>query len=98
MRFFMAHKEFCFVVSGLKIIGHANPDSNLESIVISEFVLCLCCPVYVTALRLVDPPSTVFYRLPVWFIISDYLWMGTGQNGITPQEEDEEEEEEEEES
>jgi hypothetical protein len=27
---FVAHKQFYFVVSGLKIIGHGNPDSNLE--------------------------------------------------------------------
>jgi hypothetical protein len=28
---FIFHKQFCFVVSGLKIIGHGNPDHNLES-------------------------------------------------------------------
>jgi hypothetical protein len=31
----MAHKQFYFVVSGLKILGHGNPDNNLES-------LCIC--------------------------------------------------------
>jgi hypothetical protein len=28
------------VVSGLKIIGHRNPNSNLESHCVSAFVLC----------------------------------------------------------
>jgi hypothetical protein len=28
---FIFHKQFYFVVSGLKIIGHGNPDNNLES-------------------------------------------------------------------
>jgi len=28
-------KQFYFVVSGLKIIGHGNPDNNLESPYIS---------------------------------------------------------------
>jgi hypothetical protein len=27
----MFHKQFYFAVSGLKIIGHGNPDNNLES-------------------------------------------------------------------
>jgi hypothetical protein len=28
---FIYRKQFYFVVSGLKIIGHGNPDNNLES-------------------------------------------------------------------
>jgi hypothetical protein len=28
---FIYRKQFYFVVSGLKIIGHVNPDNNLES-------------------------------------------------------------------
>jgi len=28
---FIFRKQFYFVVSGLKIIGHGNPDNNLES-------------------------------------------------------------------
>jgi hypothetical protein len=27
---FIFRKQFCFVVSGLKIMGHGNPDNNLE--------------------------------------------------------------------
>jgi hypothetical protein len=27
----MFRKQFCSVISGLKIIGHGNPDNNLES-------------------------------------------------------------------
>jgi hypothetical protein len=33
---FIFRKQFYFVISGLKIIGHGNPDSNLESPCISE--------------------------------------------------------------
>jgi hypothetical protein len=33
----MFRKQFYFVVSGLKIIGHGNPGNNLES-------LCTCRP------------------------------------------------------
>jgi hypothetical protein len=28
---FLIHKQFYFVTSNLKIIGHGNPDNNLES-------------------------------------------------------------------
>jgi hypothetical protein len=28
---FVFYKQFYFVVSGLQIIGHGNPDNNLES-------------------------------------------------------------------
>jgi hypothetical protein len=28
---FIFRKQFYFVVSGLKIIGHGNPDNNLET-------------------------------------------------------------------
>jgi hypothetical protein len=28
---FIFHTQFYFVVSGLKIIGHGNPDSDFES-------------------------------------------------------------------
>jgi hypothetical protein len=31
----LQHVQFYFVVSGYKIIGHGNPDNNLES-------LCIC--------------------------------------------------------
>jgi hypothetical protein len=30
----LQHSQFYFVVSGLKIIGHGNPDNNLESLCI----------------------------------------------------------------
>jgi hypothetical protein len=29
------HKQFYFFISGLEIIGHGNPDNNLESFCIS---------------------------------------------------------------
>jgi hypothetical protein len=32
---FIFHKQFYFVVFGLKIVGHGNPDNNLESLCIS---------------------------------------------------------------
>jgi hypothetical protein len=38
---FIFHKQFYFVVSGLKIIGHGNPDNNLESPCIL-YVLFVC--------------------------------------------------------
>jgi hypothetical protein len=31
----LQHAQFYFVISGLKIIGHGNPDNNLESHCIS---------------------------------------------------------------
>jgi hypothetical protein len=31
----MFRKQFYFIFSGLKIIGHRNPDSNIESLCIS---------------------------------------------------------------
>jgi hypothetical protein len=34
---FIFHKQFYFVISGLKIIGHENPDNNLESPCISVY-------------------------------------------------------------
>jgi hypothetical protein len=49
---FIFRKNFCFVVSDLKIIGHGNPDNNLESpcttaasIVRHRTVICTtrCC-------------------------------------------------------
>jgi hypothetical protein len=35
---FIFHKQFCFVVSGLKIIGHGNHDNNLELSCITHYV------------------------------------------------------------
>jgi hypothetical protein len=32
----LQHAQFFFVVSGLKIIGHGNPDNNLESHCITD--------------------------------------------------------------
>jgi hypothetical protein len=34
------HKKFYFVVSGLKIIGHGNPDSNIESTCVTRNTSC----------------------------------------------------------
>jgi len=34
---FIFHKQFYFVVYGLKIIGHGNPDNNSESSCMSTF-------------------------------------------------------------
>jgi hypothetical protein len=36
---FIFHKQFYFVVSGLKIIGHGNPDKNLESLCTTKTVM-----------------------------------------------------------
>jgi hypothetical protein len=51
---FIFHKQFYFVVSGLKIICHGNPDNNLESLCIITVLLLLlvmegelfCCEEY----------------------------------------------------
>jgi hypothetical protein len=40
--------QFYFVAACSKITGHKTPDNNLESHCISAFILCLCCPRYVT--------------------------------------------------
>jgi hypothetical protein len=41
---FIFRKQFYFVVSGLKIIGHGNPDNNLESPCILQM---LCAELHV---------------------------------------------------
>jgi hypothetical protein len=38
LHIFIYLKQFYFAVSGLKIIGHGNPDNNLES-----YILSCCC-------------------------------------------------------
>jgi hypothetical protein len=38
-------------------------ESNSMRGYLSAFLLCLCCPVYVAALRRADPPTKESYRL-----------------------------------
>jgi hypothetical protein len=35
---FIFHQQYYFVISGLKIIGHGNPDNNIESFWITGFL------------------------------------------------------------
>jgi hypothetical protein len=37
--YFIFHKQFYFVIFGLKTIGHGKPDNNLESLCISYSAL-----------------------------------------------------------
>jgi hypothetical protein len=47
---------------------------------LSAFVLCLCCPVYVAALRRANPPSKESYQLSTRSIFSELIL-----NGNTPE-------------
>jgi hypothetical protein len=49
---------------------------------LSTFLLCLCCPVQVAALRRSDHPSKESYQLSVRMIISELILIGNRPEGL----------------